>query len=126
METLKEKYKVTDDKIEVIQPIFQLFYEPTKAVSLAAYALYACRCEGITMSLIQLAVFVLMVVLLVTSAPPVSGGLIVVLTILFTSVGLSQNAILLVISIDTLIDMMRTGFKQIYYAAEIFMVSTKI
>lgn len=123
---LTGKYGVDEKKYEMIHPIFQMFFDPTFAICIVGYSFYACKINNVSLSIISLIINAVIIMFLVVASPPVSGGLFVVISLLFTSLGLPQEALIVIISLDTVFDMLRTGFKQFVYVPEILVLSKKI
>ena len=90
-------------------PMSLILGKASLGVNLSVIGLYFVKLYGLEDSITQLVSLCVMITLMCSAAPPVPGGGIIVLTMVFQQLNLPKEAIAVPIALDIFFDMMSTG-----------------
>lgn len=108
-EICNSKYKVNPKFMNFAVPMSLILGKASLGVNLSVIGLYFVKLYGLEVSLTQLVSLCVMITLMCSAAPPVPGGGIIVLTMVFQQLNLPKEAIAVPIALDIFFDMMATG-----------------
>ena len=108
-EICSSKYKVNPKFMNFAVPMSLILGKASLGVNLSVIGLYFVKLYGLEVSITQLVSLCVMITLMCSAAPPVPGGGIIVLTMVFQQLNLPKEAIAVPIALDIFFDMMATG-----------------
>ena len=120
------KYKIDQKFMNFALPISIIFGKATVGVYLSVLGLYFVKEYGIEVTLTQLISVGVMIALMCSAAPPVPGGGIIVLTMVFQQLNLPKEAIAVPIALDIIFDMMNTGWNTYLCGASMVYLDKKM
>ena len=104
METCEKKLGIDPDLVKVGIPLFHTVFTPTVQVLLMCATMCMAQMFSVDISWTSLATMSLAIALLAVATPPVPGGGISVIALLFTIYGVPLEALSIIISMDVITD----------------------
>ena len=121
-EALREKFKINPGFVNFSLPLGCTFFHPT-IVLLASVTAYFASVSGITIDFGWIVSFLLLCFLSSVAIPPVSGGVISMLALMFSSCGIDSSFLPLATSLLMIIDYPGTGVRAMLIVLETVRIS---
>ncbi len=109
MDTCREKLGVDESYVKFAYPMGNVVYMQGTVVYLTVISLFFADAYHINVSLVWFAVAVVSAALLSIAVPPIPGAAIMLFTVLFAQLGIPEDAIVLAITMDIIMDFVDTG-----------------
>lgn len=107
---LRNNLKVAEDRIDLGIPLGFAFYQPI-TIMYAVFVLYFAEISAVPVNAVWMVSFLLSCFVTGIAAPPVSGGSVTLLAILFQSLGIADPAIAMAYPLFMLMDYPNTSFR---------------
>ncbi|MGM9528866.1 MAG: cation:dicarboxylate symporter family transporter [Phascolarctobacterium sp.] len=125
-EICSTKYKVNQKFMNFGVPMSVIFGKSSTGVYLSVIGLYFVKTYGLEVNLTQLVSICVLITLMCSATPPVPGGGIIVLTMVFQQLNLPKEAIAVPITLDIIFDMLDTGWATYLCGAEVVYLERKL
>jgi len=109
MQVAKEEAELNDEVINFTFPIGTTINMDGTALYQAGVAIFVSQIVGIDLSILEQCTIVLMIIMASVGAAGIPGAGIIILTTVFISIWLPIEAIGIVLAVDRILDMFRTG-----------------
>lgn len=121
-EICEKKYRTEKVFRDFALPLELISLAPTCAIYLTIFPLLFLETYGIKISLLQLVSAVLMITIITPAIPPVPGGTLIILAIVFEYFGLPKEAMTLPIAADVVFDMLNVAMIGLSYGTEFLLM----
>lgn len=108
LETCKKKYGIEDSFTNFGVPFAQVIYKPTVAILYFSSALFAAETYGVPVSASWFAAAFIMSIILSVATPPIPGGTLASISVLFAQLGLPADGLAVVLALNIILDFVET------------------
>lgn len=109
MKVAEEKAELNKEVVNFTFPIGATVNMDGTALYQAAVAIFVAQVLGVDLTIIQQLTVVVIIIMASIGAAGVPGAGILILAVVFTSIGLPVGAIGIILAVDRILDMFRTG-----------------
>lgn len=108
LETCHEKYGIEKSFTDFGVPFSQVIYKPSVSILYFSSALFAAEAYGVPVSASWFAAAFLMSTILSVATPPIPGGTLASISVLFTQLGLPQQSMAVILALNIILDFLET------------------
>lgn len=107
-------------------PLGNVLYKPSAAFSFVVCVLYFAEAYSVDISISWLIIAVVIITIISVALPPIPGGALACYTIIFSQLGIPNEAISVMLILDIIFDFINTGFDIPYLQCELVRLSQKL
>lgn len=108
LDTCRNKYGIEDSFTNFGVPFAQVIYKPSVAILYFSSALFAAEVYGTAVSVSWFAAAFLMSIILSVATPPIPGGTLASISVLFAQLGLPSGGLAVVLALNIILDFIET------------------
>ncbi|MBR3751563.1 MAG: cation:dicarboxylase symporter family transporter, partial [Ruminiclostridium sp.] len=107
-------------------PLGIVMFPPATAMYFIIICIYAAEVYGVECSLVWFVLAIFSAGVLAIASPPIPGGTLTCYTIMFTQLGLPEEALVVALALDVLCDFVATGMNMFCLQMELVIQSKKM
>lgn len=108
LDTCKKEYGIHDSFANFGLPFSQVIYKPSVAVLYFSSAVFAAEVYGTSVSTVWIVTAFIMSIILSIATPPIPGGALASISVLFTQLGLPAEGLAVVLALNIILDFIET------------------
>ena len=108
LETCKKRYGIDESFTDFGVPFAQVIYKPSVAILYFSSAVFAAEAYGIYVSASWFAAAIIMSIILSVATPPIPGGALASISVIFAQLGLPSGGLAVVLALNIILDFIET------------------
>ena len=108
LDTCKKRYGIDESFTDFGVPFAQVIYKPSVALLYFSSAVFAAETYGVYVSVSWFAAAIIMSIILSVATPPIPGGALASISVLFAQLGLPSGGLAVVLALNIILDFIET------------------